>query len=65
VKFDLNIQNLFNQHFFQYYYKQVSPSACQATASNPVASQYNCTPEFADGIPGEPFSVFFTVTARF
>ncbi len=65
VKFDLNIQNLFNQHFFQYYYKQVSPSACPATASNPVASQYNCTPEFADGIPGEPFSVFFTVTARF
>jgi hypothetical protein len=22
-------------------------------------------PSFADGIPGEPFSVFFTVTARF
>jgi iron complex outermembrane receptor protein len=65
IKFDLNIQNLFDQHYFQYYYKQVSPSACPATASNPVASQYNCTPSFADGIPGEPFSVFFTVTARF
>jgi len=65
VKFDLNIQNLFNQHFFQYYYKQVSPSACPATNANPVASQYNCSLEFADGIPGEPFSVFFTVTARF
>jgi iron complex outermembrane receptor protein len=65
VKFDLNIQNLFNQHFFQYYYKQVSPSACPTNASNPVGSQYNCSLEFADGIPGEPFSVFFTVTARF
>ncbi len=65
VKFDLNVQNLFNARFFQYYYKQVSPSACAATKSNPVASQYNCTPEFADGIPGQPFSIFFTVTARF
>jgi iron complex outermembrane receptor protein len=65
VKFDLNIQNLFDQRFFQYYYKQVSPSACPITKSNPVGSQYNCSLEFADGIPGEPFSVFFTVTARF
>ncbi len=65
IKFDLNIQNLFNEHYFQYFYKQVSPSACPRTASNPTASQYNCTPEFADGIPGQPFSVFFTVKARF
>ena len=65
VKFDLNIQNLFDQHFFQYYYRQVSPSACPATKANPVASQYNCSPQFADGIPGQPFSVFFTVSARF
>ena len=65
VKFDLNIQNLFDARFFQYFYKQVSPSACSATKSNPTASQYNCTPEFADGIPGQPFSVFFTVSAKF
>jgi iron complex outermembrane receptor protein len=65
LKFDLNIQNLFDQHYYQYYYKQVSPTACPATPSNPVASQYSCSAEFADGIPGEPFSVFFTVTARF
>jgi iron complex outermembrane receptor protein len=65
VKFDLNVQNLFNAHFAQYLFKQVSPSACAATAANPVASQYNCTPSFADEIPGQPFSVFFTVTAHF
>ena len=65
VKFDLNIQNLFDARFFQYYYKQVSPSACTPTKSNPVASQYNCSPEFADAIPGQPFSVFFTVSAKF
>jgi outer membrane protein OmpA-like peptidoglycan-associated protein len=28
-------------------------------------SNYGCTPEFADGIPGEPFSVIFTVSAKF
>ncbi len=65
IKFDLNVQNLFNAHFAQYLFKQVSPSACTATAANPVASQYNCTPSFADEIPGQPFSVFFTVTAHF
>jgi hypothetical protein len=45
--------------------RQVSPSGCQTSASNSVGSQYKCSLEFADGIPGEPFSVFFTVTARF
>ena len=65
VKFDINIQNLFNEHFFQYYYRQVSPSACSPTKANPVGSQYNCSPQFADGIPGQPFSIFFTVSARF
>ncbi len=65
LKFNLNIQNLFDQHYYQYFYRQISPSACLATPSNPVASQYECSPQFADGIPGEPFSVFFTVTARF
>jgi iron complex outermembrane receptor protein len=65
VLFDLNIQNLFNQSYFQYYYKQVSPASCKVTASNPTGNPYGCTPQFADGIPGQPFSVFFTVTARF
>jgi len=65
VKFDLNVQNLLNAHYAQYLFKQVSPSACSATPSNPVASQYNCTPSFADEIPGQPFSVFFTATAHF
>jgi iron complex outermembrane receptor protein len=65
VKFDLNVQNLFNAHFYQYYFKQVSPSDCKATTSDPTASQYNCTPSFADAIPGQPFSVFFTVSAHF
>jgi iron complex outermembrane receptor protein len=65
VKFDLNVQNLFNAHFAQYLFKQVSPAACSATPSNPVASQYNCTPSYSDEIPGQPFSVFFTVTAHF
>ena len=65
VTFDLNIQNLFDQHYFQYYYKQVSPSSCAKTATNPTGNPYGCTPQFADGIPGQPFSVFFTVTARF
>ncbi len=65
VKFDLNVQNLFNDHYAQYLFKQVSPSACSATASNPVASQYNCTPSFSDEIPGQPLSIFFTATAHF
>jgi iron complex outermembrane receptor protein len=65
LKFDLNIQNLFNKFYWQYYYKQISPGACQANASNPVGSNYGCSQNFADGIPGQPFSVFLTVTARF
>ena len=65
VTFDLNIQNLFDQRYFQYFYKQVSPGKCTVTASNPTGNPYGCSPQFADGIPGEPFSVFLTVTARF
>ena len=65
LKFDLNVQNLFNNFHYQYFFKQIAPSSCSATKSNPVASPYGCTPEFADGIPGQPASVFFTVTARF
>jgi len=65
LKFDLNIQNLLNKFYYQYFYKQVSPGVCSITKSNPVGSNYGCTVNFADGIPGQPFSVFFTVTARF
>ena len=69
VTFDLNIQNLFDQHYFQYFYKQVSPANCGTFTSGPFVglakNNYSCTPSFADGIPGQPFSVFFTVTARF
>jgi iron complex outermembrane receptor protein len=69
ITFDTNIVNLFDQRFFQYYYKQISPAACGFFTSGPFVglqkNNYSCTPEFADGIPGQPFSVFFTVTARF
>jgi iron complex outermembrane receptor protein len=75
VKFDLNLQNLFNHMYFQYFYHQISPANCSnAGNAGTVPSgiykgvpltNYSCTPEFADGIPGEPFSVIFTVSARF
>jgi iron complex outermembrane receptor protein len=69
VTFDLNVQNLFNQQYFQYFYKQVSPTNCGTIKSGPLAgaaaNNYSCSPQFADVIPGEPFSVIFTVKARF
>lgn len=74
LKFDLNFQNLFNEKYFAYYFKQVSPAACPAftngqfgsSKTNPVSqSSYSCTPQFADATPGEPFAVTFSVTARF
>jgi outer membrane protein OmpA-like peptidoglycan-associated protein len=75
VKFDLNIQNLFNHMYFQYFYHQISPANCSNAGNNGTVpsgiykgvplTNYSCTPEFADGIPGEPFSVIFTVSARF
>jgi len=70
VKFDLNVQNLFNHMYFQYFYHQISPASCSGTVQSGIykgvpISNYGCTPEFADGIPGEPFSVIFTVSARF
>ncbi len=68
--FDVNILNLFDNHIFQYYYRQVSPGACGTIpAGKPFAGQpannYSCTPQFADGLPGEPFAVTFTATAHF
>jgi iron complex outermembrane receptor protein len=69
VTFDLNIQNLFDQRYFQYFYSQISPGNCGTFTSGPFKglskNNYSCTPQFEDGIPGQPFSAFFTVTARF
>ncbi len=71
LKFDLNILNLFDQHYYQYYYNQVTPAACPtrsfAGTGGAVLPQsaYSCVPSFNDGLPGEPFAVTFTVTARF
>ncbi len=69
LKFDLNIQNLLNTHYWQYFYRQISPTSCPVFATGKFAglpeSSYGCTPEFADGIPGEPFGAYLTVTAKF
>lgn len=54
MKFDLNVQNLFDHRYWQSYYSQITP----------VAGTYT-GPSFYDGLPGQPFSVSFTVTARF
>jgi outer membrane receptor protein involved in Fe transport len=67
VTFDLNVQNLFNEVYNQYFYKQVSPVNCSGAPKSvdPTGNPYGCTPQFSDAIPGEPFAAFFTVTARF
>ena len=70
LAFDLNVLNLFNNHYFQYFFKQIVPTSCPGVfTSGPFKgnppSLYSCTPQFADGIPGEPFATTFTVTARF
>ena len=69
ITFDLNAVNIFNRSFYQYFYKQISPANCGTFTSGPFnglqKNNYSCTPEFADAIPGQPASVFLTVTARF
>jgi len=70
VKFDLNLQNLFNHMYFQYFYHQITPAGCTGVVPSGIykgvpLTNYSCSPEFADGIPGEPFSVIFTVSAKF
>lgn len=69
IDLDLNVLNLFNNQYFQYFYRQISPNSCGAFASGPFKGQqvsnYGCSPQFADGIPGEPFAVTFTAKARF
>jgi iron complex outermembrane receptor protein len=54
LKFDLNLQNLFDERYWQYYYSQIPP-----VNGNYYGNAYE------DGLPGEPFSVTFSVTARF
>jgi iron complex outermembrane receptor protein len=54
LHFDLNLQNLFNERYYQYYYSQIAPTN----------GEYD-TPPYEDGLPGEPFSATFTVRARF
>jgi outer membrane receptor protein involved in Fe transport len=48
------VQNLFDERYWQYYYSQIAP-----TNGNYVSAPY------LDGLPGMPFSVTFTMTARF
>ena len=69
VTFDANIQNLFDNRYFQYFYSQISPASCGKFTNGPFVglakNNYSCGGSFTDAIPGQPFSVFFTVTARF
>jgi iron complex outermembrane receptor protein len=54
LEFELNLQNLTNERYWQYYYSQIAP----------VNGNYTSAP-FENGLPGMPFSVTFSVTARF
>jgi iron complex outermembrane receptor protein len=69
ITFDANVQNIFDQKYFQYFYSQISPANCGTFNSGPFVglakNNYSCTPQFQDGIPGQPFGVYFSVTARF
>jgi iron complex outermembrane receptor protein len=68
IKFDLNAQNIFNHMYFQYFYHQVTPNCSSPLTSGPYKGQapsLYCGESFADGIPGEPASVIFTVSAKF
>ncbi|WP_084367232.1 TonB-dependent receptor [Neokomagataea thailandica] len=74
LNFDLNVQNLFNTFYWQYKYAQISPAACGTFKSNPVGftgftgnavSNYGCTPQYQNGMPGMPAFISFTVRASF
>ncbi len=69
LDFDLNVLNIFNQKFFQYFYNQITPASCGTFTSGPFKGQqisnYGCSPQFNDGLPGEPAAVTFTVKAHF
>jgi iron complex outermembrane receptor protein len=70
LTFDVNGHNIFNTHYFQYFFSQYQPTVCGNFTSGPFKglpkSEYGgCTPAFNDGTPGEPAAVTFSVTARF
>jgi outer membrane receptor protein involved in Fe transport len=54
LRFELNLQNLTNERYWQYYYSQIAP----------IQGVYN-SPPYENGLPGMPFSATFSVTARF
>ena len=68
LDFDINIINLFNKQYYQYFYKQITPTAAGTFTSGPFIGQqigpYNGA-EFSDALAGQPFSITFTTTARF
>ena len=68
LDFDLNVLNIFNKSFFQYFYNQVSPASQGNFTSGPFKGQPISTyggQAFNDGLPGEPASITFTVRAHF
>lgn len=69
LDFDLNVLNIFNQGYFQYFYNQISPASCGNFTSGPFKGKpignYGCSPLFNDGLPGEPASITFTMRAHF
>jgi iron complex outermembrane receptor protein len=54
LRFELNLQNLTNERYWQYYYSQIPP----------VNGEY-LGGAYQNGLPGMPFSTTFSVTARF
>ena len=71
LDFDLNFTNLFNNHYFQYYYREIA-SSTPTTITAPAPANLIGLPttnypgqNFLSGIPGEPFAVTLTATAKF
>ena len=70
LDFDLNILNLLNNHYFEYFYRQITPTAPNPPTfqSGPfrgqAVSNYSGA-NFADALAGEPFAATFTITAKF
>ncbi len=69
LDFDLNVLNLFDNRYFQYFYSQLTPANCGNFKSGPFKGQqisnYGCSPAFQDALPGQPASVTFTMAAAF
>jgi outer membrane receptor protein involved in Fe transport len=54
VVFDLNVQNLFDRRYDEYYYSQI-----------PDINGTYFSGTYEDALAGQPFSVTFTTTVRF